>query len=149
MTTTSNTLTISKVGYTSVSVLLATPEPVKHRFDKLVIPINVPKQTTPYTIIIDLKRLAETITFKGFLLDEAGNSMWTKRDNLRTMLQQSGDFYIVWDANDPQQSGAHSAGYQCDIQTCEISENPYGVGDSEDTKAFAITIQFIVGQTRG
>ena len=146
MTTTSNTLTISKAGYTSVQILLVGRQPVAHDIDKKLIMIDVPKQTPPYTLIVDLARTHEVITFAGYLLDEVGSGMWTKRNNLRNMMLTTGDIYVVWDTNDPQQT---TTGYCGDILKYTIMENPEGMGDSEEPKAFGITIQFVVGRTKG
>jgi hypothetical protein len=141
---------ISKGSYTPVSILLAGDEPMKHSFDKLITVINVPKQNPPYSILIDLRKLQETITFKGFLEDESGESMYVKKHNLRMMLQDSGDFFIKWDQLDVDQTtGAGYVGYQGNLLKCDISEVPVTISDSTDNFAFAITIQFVVGITKG
>lgn len=160
MTTTDNTLTLTQ-GNISVDILIVGSNGIKQRWDKLVTPIDVPKQATPYSILIDLKKLRETITVQGYLLDEQSSSMWTKRYNLRTMFQTVSTIYFKWDRNDPAQwldannnpTGQVGVGtwlgYPGDILVGEVNENPEGIGDSEDTKSLAVTIQFIVGRIKG
>ena len=155
-TTTNATLTVTQ-GSNVVNITIVGQGSIKHRWDKLLAPIDVPKQATPYSIIIDLKKLRETVTAVGYLEDESVNTMWTKRHTLRTIMQTAGTIYFKWDSNDPDQwrdasdnvTGVVGSGtwlgYRGDILVCDINENAEGIGNSDDAKSMSITIQFIVG----
>lgn len=143
MTTTSNTFTITHPTIGNVDILYF-DNGLKHQWDKLLTFIDVPKQTTPYTWIIDLKRLHEVITVTGILEDTTSESMWTKLLRLRQIMQTSGTMSISWDTNDTNQP------YTVNILKGEVVEKFGAMGDeSSDTKYFEVTLQFVVGLHKG
>jgi hypothetical protein len=64
-----------------------------------VIPIPISRGNrgnTPYSRVIDLKRIKEVISIQGFLPNEPNESDITKRNNLIYLAQKGGELTVVW-----------------------------------------------------
>ena len=93
--TDNTTVTLTK-GSISVDILIT--RQVEHVMDKQLTQLAVPKQSPPLTYNIDLQRLKELITISGVLQEEISSSSTSKKNNLRTLIQTSGDITITWGA---------------------------------------------------
>lgn len=143
VTTTTNELTITKSGISPVKILLLGDKSIKWGFDKGLLIIDVPKQATPFSWLVDLKKLKEVITVTGILEDEATDSHYAKKARMRQILQSEGTMTIQWDSNDTNQP------YTVNIIKGEVAESPGTFEQSSDTKYFDITIQFAIGLNKG
>ena len=141
MAATDYNATITK-GSTSVDIMI---ELVEYNFDKMLTDIQIPKQTTPTTWLIDLGRLKETITITGWFLDETGSSGLAKKTALRTILQSSGTMTLAWG------TGVKAQSYTVNIIKGSIKELPERRGNAggTETKTFNVMIQFEIGQHIG
>jgi len=154
------TLTVSGItlngGKTTIPILLAPTRGTEHNWDKQLTIINQPSKSEPepLTWMIDLKRLKEAVTIKGFLLDETGYSGLLKKRNIRKLLQtqlnESATLTVSWDSADADQP------YTCNIMKAQISESAGSIGSlNEDengdylTKFYEITIQLVIGNYKG
>ena len=92
-------------------------------------------------------RLQEEVTIKGFLEDETTYSALLKKRNIRKLMQTQivtgVTLSLTWDSADADQP------YQCNIIKAQIAETAGGLGDSQDTKRYEITIQFMLGDYKG
>ncbi len=95
---TDNTITTSG----SQLVVRITPTTkLDYTYDNNIIffPIPISKQDRgdePFSRVIDLKRIKESITAAGFLADEISSSAEKKRDDLLVLAKKGGDLSIVW-----------------------------------------------------
>ncbi len=138
------TATISR-GDTSVDILLT--KQVEFAMDKQLILISQPKQTPPLTLNIDLQRLKEAITISGTLLDTDSESSKTKLDNLRVLMQGSGQCTLAWGAASEFSYGGNIIKLSSKQLAGRI-EDPAATRGSR-TDIFEIMLQFSIGTHRG
>ncbi|MFH2027884.1 MAG: hypothetical protein ABIJ08_01985 [Nanoarchaeota archaeon] len=127
-------------GGTNVDIML---EKIEDDFNKQLVDVVLPKQGTPDTIIIDLKKLKRAVTLTGWLEDSAGSSALTKRSSLVTLMQTQGLKTLTW--NDTPGGGSQIS-LQGNINSCKISQIPERRGDDgSDTQTFIVQMIFFVG----
>ncbi len=139
------TATITGSEGTTVDILLT--RQVEFAMDKQLQSLQVPKQSTPLTWNIDLKRLKEIITVTGTLLDTNAVSSKTKLDNLRTIMQNAGKCTLAWGAG----SEFSYNGNVVKLQSKQLAgriEDASGTRGSR-TDIFEIMLQFSIGTHRG
>ena len=125
-------------GSSSVDVII---EDIEHSFDKLITDIPVPEQATPFTWLLDIKKLREGVKVVGWFEDTSSSSGLTKKNVLKTILQSNKAVTVTWGAGANEQTFVGSI-MKSNIK--EVKERRGNEGGSE-TKVFTVIIQFMVG----
>ena len=117
---------------------------IDYDFDRMLTDIQIPKQTTPLTWLLDLKRLKELITVTGWLQDENGSSGLIKKQVIEAMVKSDTTTTITWG------TGGNAQTYIGSIKKGQVREVPGRIVDSSttlgsETKTFNVMIQFQVG----
>jgi len=134
-------------GTTDLDIKLGNINPIEQDYDKQLVVISVPRQTPTVNFLIDLGRLKEVITLKGFFEDDSSKSALTRKGELETLMSRSGTMTLTWGA------GATLQTKIVNIIKAKISETSgeMDFGDLPTTvhKTFVVTIQFAVGTNKG
>ncbi|KKM77084.1 hypothetical protein LCGC14_1373580 [marine sediment metagenome] len=141
------TATLTGSEGTTVDILLT--KQVEFTMDKQMSILAIPKQSPPLTYNIDLQRLKEVINVSGTLLDTDSVSSKTKLDNLRTIMQASGQCKLEWGTGTPAEFSYN--GNVIKLQSKQLAgriDDAAGTRGSR-TDIFEIMLQFSIGTHRG
>ena len=94
----------------------------------------------PITQIIDLKKITEILTVRGWLADESGETAKTKMNNLINMGKTGGELTMVWGTTTAGEQilwkpDADKRQHGVFIQDIDITESAGSVGETVDTSA--------------
>ena len=149
------TATISRGSYSAD----ITFNKLEHDFNKDIGILAIPKSTdpdnsapistgvlNPLNYLIDIGKLKQLITISGWLLEETGSSALTKKDNIESILSDSGLVTLQWLV------GTTTITKKGNITKCKVVEVAGRIGDghpSTQNKGFEVMLIFTVGQHKG
>lgn len=130
---------------TNVDIMVET---IEHNFDKMLSSFHLPELTD---YLIDLNRLKEAITITGWLDDTDASPALTKKNVLRSLLQDTGNITISWGTDKTGTGGRNDTqSYIGNILKGSITEVPGRRGyTGSGAKTFTVQIQFELGEEKG
>lgn len=125
-------------GSISVDIIL---DSIEIDMNKQLTSIDLPKQSTPDSILVDLKKLKEAVSFSGFLEDSTESAL-TKARNLRTLMQTQGLKTLTWNSSSSPTQESRIG----NINSLKIKQVLGRIGnEGTDTKTFTVQMIFFVG----